>query len=87
MILFFYIITVGFTSAALGLSLLYWMQKRNSGRLNTFAFILYLTLLLLLGGVRFYWEDLLAGEELLKLEQAWPSLPVTPCCCTSSPQR
>lgn len=67
MILFFYIITVGFTSAALGLSLLYWMQKRNSGRLNTFAFILYLTLLLLLGGVRFYWEDLLAGGRAVKI--------------------
>ena len=59
--LFLYIITVGFTSAAVALSLLYWMRKRNSGRFHTFLFFAYLALLLLLGGVRFYWEELLSG--------------------------
>lgn len=59
--LFLYIITVGLTFAAVALSLLYWLRKRNSGRFNTFLFIAYLALLLLLAGVRFYWGELLNG--------------------------
>ncbi|OQX30033.1 MAG: hypothetical protein B0D92_00595 [Spirochaeta sp. LUC14_002_19_P3] len=61
--LFLYIIAVSFTSAAVVLSLLYWMQKRNPGRFNTFILFAYLTLLLLLGGVRFYLEELLSGGK------------------------
>ncbi|MDF1566717.1 MAG: helix-turn-helix transcriptional regulator [Spirochaetaceae bacterium] len=37
------------------------MRKRNSGRFNTFFFISYLAVLLMLAGVRFYWEELLKG--------------------------
>ena len=59
--LFVYILAVGVTFAVVSLSVLYWMQKRNSGRLNTFIFISYLALLLLVAGVRFYWEELLGG--------------------------
>lgn len=43
------------------MSLLYWLRRRDSGRRNTLLFISYLTILLLLAGVRFYWEELLAG--------------------------
>jgi DNA-binding CsgD family transcriptional regulator len=59
--LFLYIVSVGLTFAAVFLSLLYWMRKRNAGRFNTFLFIAYLALLLILAGVRFYWEELLGG--------------------------
>ena len=59
--LFLYIITVGLTFSAVSLSLLYWMRRRNRGRFNTFLFIAYLALLLLLAGIRFYWEELLQG--------------------------
>ena len=59
--LFFYIITVGVTFAVIVLSLLYWLNKRDSGRFNTFLFIAFLGILLLLAGVRFYWEELLSG--------------------------
>jgi len=59
--LFIYIITVGVTFAVVALSLLYWLNKRDSGRFNTFLFIVYLAILLLLSGVRFYWEELLSG--------------------------
>jgi len=59
--LFIYIITVGVTFAVVALSLLYWLNKRDSGRFNTFLFIVYLAILLLLAGVRFYWEELLSG--------------------------
>ncbi len=58
---FIYIFTVGVTFAVVSLSLLYWLRKRNPGRFNTFLFIAYLAILLLLAGVRFYWEELLAG--------------------------
>ena len=59
--LFIYILSVGLTFSAVSLSLLYWMRKRNSGRFNTFFFISYLAVLLMLAGVRFYWEELLQG--------------------------
>lgn len=59
--LFIYIFTVGVTFAVVSLSLLYWLRSRDSGRFNTFLFIVYLAILLLLTGVRFYWEELLAG--------------------------
>ena len=59
--LFVYILAVGVTFAVVSLSVLYWMQKKNSGRFNTFIFISYLALLLLVAGVRFYWEELLGG--------------------------
>ena len=59
--LFLYIISVGVTFSAVSLSLLYWMYKRNSGRFYTFLFICYLAVLLLLAGVRFYWQGLLGG--------------------------
>ncbi len=49
------------TFAAVALSLLYWLRKKNSGRFNTFLFISYLALLLLLAGIRFYWSELLNG--------------------------
>jgi DNA-binding CsgD family transcriptional regulator len=59
--LFIYIITVGVTFAVVSLGLLYWLRQKNTGRFNTFLFIAYLAVLLLLAGVRFYWEELLAG--------------------------
>ena len=59
--LFIYIITVGVTFSVVALSLLYWLNKRDSGRFNTFLFIVYLAILLLLAGIRFYWEELLSG--------------------------
>ncbi|RKX83329.1 MAG: hypothetical protein DRP70_14940 [Spirochaetes bacterium] len=59
--LFIYIITVGVTFAVVALSLLYWLNKRDSARFNTFLFIVYLAILLLLAGARFYWEELLSG--------------------------
>ncbi len=59
--LFIYIITVGVTFAVVALSLLYWLTKRDSGRFNTFLLIGYLAILLILAGVRFYWEELLSG--------------------------
>jgi len=59
--LFIYIFAVGATFSALSMSLLYWLRLRNSGRLNTLLFISYLAILLLLAGVRFYWEELLGG--------------------------
>ncbi len=43
------------------LSLLYWMRKKNSGRFNTFILYAYLAFLLLLGGMRFYWEEIFSG--------------------------
>jgi len=61
--LFIYIFAVGATFAAVSLSLLYWLRRRNSGRLNTLLFISYLAMLLLLAGVRFYWEELLGGDR------------------------
>ena len=65
--LFLYIISVGMTFAAVMLSLLYWMRKKNPGRFNTFLFIAYLALLLLLAGVRFYWEELLGGGRAVTI--------------------
>jgi len=59
--LFFYIITVGVTFSVSTLSFLYWLKKKSSGRLHTFLFISYLAFLLLLSGIRFYWEELLSG--------------------------
>jgi DNA-binding CsgD family transcriptional regulator len=59
--LFIYIITVGVTFAVVSLGLLYWLRQKNTGRFNTFLFIVYLAVLLLLAGVRFYWEELLSG--------------------------
>jgi len=59
--LFIYIFAVGASFSAVSMSLLYWLRRRNSGRLNTFLFISYLAMLLLLAGVRFYWEELLGG--------------------------
>ncbi len=59
--LFIYIITVGVTFAVVSLGLLYWLRQKNTGRFNTFLFIAYLAVLLLLAGVRFYWEELLSG--------------------------
>lgn len=59
--LFIYIISVGVTFSALALSLLYWLRNRNSSRFNTFLFIAYLAVLLILSGVKFYWEELLSG--------------------------
>ena len=59
--LFVYIVSVGLTFSVTALSLLYWLRKPNAGRFNTFLFIAYLTLMLLLAGVRFYWEELLGG--------------------------
>jgi len=63
--LFVYIISVGLTFAVSFLSLLYWLRKRNSGRLSTFLFIAYLALLLMLAGVKFYWEELLGGGRVI----------------------
>lgn len=65
--LFIYIITVGVTFAAVALSLLYWLRVRNPGRFNTFLFIVYLAILLLVSGVKFYWEELLAGGSAVTI--------------------
>jgi len=59
--LFIYIFAVGATFSAVSMSLLYWLRQRNSGRLNTLLLVFYLAILLLLAGVRFYWEELLGG--------------------------
>ncbi|WP_124032417.1 LuxR C-terminal-related transcriptional regulator [Olavius algarvensis spirochete endosymbiont] len=59
--LFIYIFAVGATFSAVSMSLLYWLRQRNTRRLNTFLFISYLAILLLLAGVRFYWAELLSG--------------------------
>jgi|GEM_PF-673194 len=59
--LFIYIFAVGATFSAVSMSVLYWLRQRNSGRRNTLLFITYLAMLLLLAGVRFYWEELLGG--------------------------
>ena len=56
--LFVYIITVGMTFSVTFLSMLYWLRKRVSGRFNTFLFIAYLAILLILAGVKFYWTEL-----------------------------
>ena len=65
--LFVYILAVGMAFAAVAMSLLYWLQKRNSGRLNMFLFISYLTLVLLIAGLRFYWADLLGGSRTVSV--------------------
>lgn len=59
--LFIYIISVGCTFSVVSLSLLYWLQKKSSGRFNTLVFICYLALLLIVAGFRFYWDELLSG--------------------------
>jgi len=59
--LFIYIFAVGATFSAVSMSLLFWLRQRDSGRRNTLLLVFYLAILLLLAGVRFYWEELLGG--------------------------
>ena len=65
--LFVYIVAVGVTFAVVSLSVLYWIRNKNAGRFNTFLFISYLTFLLILAGIRFYWEELLGGGRAVTL--------------------